>query len=178
MTDTITTPTEVQPITDLEKWATNHGATMLTAVGYLRVRLDEEAAPLTYVVNPQRTAVEVRRFDSNGLAVVEQRSISAYALTKPYILGPIMYEIAGKVIARSVRYTDDADNLDLVELSEHERYALPAEWHRPVWYDIATPAAWMCQVCWGESIAYQWPCDVASRHGRDIAKSLKLPYTR
>lgn len=182
MTSTVNTQTTVEPITNLEKWAIAYGAERLTVAGDLCVALDAEAVPLSFILNEARTAVSVSRADDSGKVTVAQQNVSAHTLVTPRLLGTVMAELAGDVIASAVHLRSspngpNPNDLDLVELSEHERYALPAGYHWPIWYDIATPAAWMCTVCWGDGIAHGWPCAVAARHGRDIATAAGLRYT-
>jgi hypothetical protein len=64
------------------------------------------------------------------------------------------------------------------ELTYPERQALPPVYHQPVWYDLATPAAWICSVCWDEGRTDGWPCTVASRDGGPIADYAGLDATR
>lgn len=68
----------------------------------------------------------------------------------------------------------DPDDFDLLELTEAERRALPAGFHRPMWYALATPAAWLCAVCWGDGTASQWPCEPAIAGGPELARELGL----
>lgn len=49
-----------------------------------------------------------------------------------------------------------------------ERRKLPARFHTPHWYDLITPPAWICAVCWDEGSTYGWPCKVASEHGGEV----------
>jgi hypothetical protein len=57
------------------------------------------------------------------------------------------------------------------ELTEEERSALPPEYHQPVWMDLSTPGYWMCSQCWGEGTSTTWPCEVAGREGKTVAKA-------
>jgi hypothetical protein len=49
-----------------------------------------------------------------------------------------------------------------------ERQKLPARFHTPHWYDLITPPAWICAVCWDEGSTCQWPCKVAAEHGGEV----------
>jgi hypothetical protein len=48
------------------------------------------------------------------------------------------------------------------------RAALPARFHVPTWYDLATPHSWICEVCWAEGITSAWPCATARKLGSGV----------
>ena len=64
------------------------------------------------------------------------------------------------------------------ELTYADRQALPAVYHQPVWCDLATPATWICSVCWDDGVTHGWPCGPAARDGRPIADYAGLEATR
>jgi hypothetical protein len=43
-----------------------------------------------------------------------------------------------------------------------------------VWYALATPAAWICEVCWDDGETVGWPCAAAAKDGRPIAEHAGL----
>ena len=49
-----------------------------------------------------------------------------------------------------------------------ERQKLPARFHTPRWYDLITPPAWICAVCWDEGTTCQWPCKTAFENGGEV----------
>lgn len=65
----------------------------------------------------------------------------------------------------------------MVELTEAQRVELPAVYHRPHFYGLAEPVAWICEACWGEGWTTAWPCDVATAGGVDLAKSLGVGWS-
>jgi hypothetical protein len=71
------------------------------------------------------------------------------------------------------------DDVDINEMTFEERRALPARYHRPYYMDLGTPSVWTCTACWDaeEAIAYSWPCEVAQRDGRDVARALGLEHS-
>lgn len=73
--------------------------------------------------------------------------------------------------------TTDPDDLDLLALTDEERYNLPAVFHRPVWYDLCAPPLWACEVCWSDGVLNGWPCAVAAKEGRAVAKAAGLRHT-
>lgn len=64
------------------------------------------------------------------------------------------------------------------ELTYLERRALPAVYHQPFWDGNASPAAWICQVCWDDGVSHAWPCTPAKRGGGAIADYAGLDQTR
>ena len=70
------------------------------------------------------------------------------------------------------------DYEDLLDLTLEEREALPAVHHRPVFDGLGTPNAWLCAVCWDEGTVYGWPCEAATKGGRELAEALGLEHYR
>lgn len=64
----------------------------------------------------------------------------------------------------------------ITELTEDQRKALPAHYHRPFFDALSTPSAWVCEVCWGDGWSTQWPCLPARDGGIELAKSLNLGF--
>jgi hypothetical protein len=65
-------------------------------------------------------------------------------------------------------------SIDVMELTETERVALPAIHHRPVFLGTCTPATWICAVCWGEGWSTGWPCTPATAGGVELGRHLGL----
>jgi hypothetical protein len=63
------------------------------------------------------------------------------------------------------------------ELTEQERCALPAAYHRPYFDGLAKPNAWICAVCWGDGWTQLWPCFTARENGVELAKSLGVGWS-
>lgn len=70
-----------------------------------------------------------------------------------------------------------SEQVDLLELTEEQRKALPPEYHRPYFEGLGRPRSWICEVCWGDGWNQQWPCDAALQHGVDLAKSLGVGWS-
>jgi hypothetical protein len=66
---------------------------------------------------------------------------------------------------------------ELVEMTEEERQALPAENHQPHWMGLTTPPTWICRVCWGDGWTASWPCKVAERDGKAVAEAGGLSFS-
>jgi len=64
-----------------------------------------------------------------------------------------------------------ADYHSTWELTEEQRIALPAEYHQPVWMDLGKPKLWICAQCWGEGTMTSWPCEVAAKDGKAVARA-------
>lgn len=59
-------------------------------------------------------------------------------------------------------------------LSEEERIALPAVYHRPVWDALGEPHTWICAACWGDGWTTRWPCRPATVGGKELGEALGL----
>lgn len=70
-----------------------------------------------------------------------------------------------------------APDVVVSELTAAERVALPARYHQPHWDGLGTPHSWICQACWGDGWQTPWPCDVATRGGREVAEAAGLSYS-
>lgn len=64
--------------------------------------------------------------------------------------------------------------IDVMELTEDERVALPAVHHRPVFDGMGKPHTWICAVCWGDGWMTKWPCKPATRGGKELGEALGL----
>ena len=62
------------------------------------------------------------------------------------------------------------------ELTDEARAALPAEYHQPVWMDLTTPKSWICAQCWGDGWTEAWPCEVAEKDGKAVARAGGLKF--
>lgn len=64
----------------------------------------------------------------------------------------------------------------MIDLTEEERLALPAVYHRPYFNDLGQPGIWVCEACWGDGWSTAWPCPVISTYpdAADLVESLKL----
>lgn len=63
------------------------------------------------------------------------------------------------------------------ELDEADRLALSPEHHQPHWDGMGTPHSWICTVCWGDGWQTSWPCEVAQKHGKEVAEAGGLRFT-
>lgn len=77
-----------------------------------------------------------------------------------------------------LRESGEIEHSHLTEMTYEERQALPAVYHRPVFYDMATPASWVCAVCWDDGLLEGWPCRPATGGGATIAADLGLEHVR
>lgn len=62
------------------------------------------------------------------------------------------------------------------ELTEEQRMAAPAALHQPHWDGLGKPHSWICTMCWGDGWQTQWPCPIATQHGRDVAEAGGMSY--
>lgn len=63
------------------------------------------------------------------------------------------------------------------DLSEQQRENLPGPYHRPYFNGLVKPVGWVCEACWGDGWATQWPCPAALSEGVELAESLGLGYS-
>jgi hypothetical protein len=71
----------------------------------------------------------------------------------------------------------DLSSEEIVELTDEQRIALPVRYHKPRWDGIGVPHLWVCQACWGDGWATQWPCKTATEGGRELAEQLGLDFS-
>lgn len=76
-------------------------------------------------------------------------------------------ERGGDVRAILLEAPDHPYYEDLPETIE-ERRKLPARFHVPVWDGDGQPNLWLCAVCWEDDAVWQWPCEVAAKHGGEV----------
>ncbi|MER7361872.1 hypothetical protein [Nonomuraea wenchangensis] len=62
----------------------------------------------------------------------------------------------------------DHPGYDVLPDTLEERRKLPARFHIPVWDGVGRPNAWLCAVCWGDGVVYEWPCKTAVEHGGEV----------
>jgi hypothetical protein len=67
---------------------------------------------------------------------------------------------------------------DLMDMTDDQRVALPAEHHRPVFDGLGEPHSWICAVCWGDGWQTSWPCEAATVGGVDLGRSLGVQVVR
>jgi len=82
------------------------------------------------------------------------------------------------VVQSRPRAEQMATVVDLLELTDEERVALPAVHHRPVFDSLSTPRLWHCAVCWGDGWLTGWPCKPAIAGGIELAGALGLECSR
>lgn len=65
---------------------------------------------------------------------------------------------------------------DINEMTDEQRVALPAIYHRPVFFGYIEPPSWICDICWGEGWTTGWPCAPARTRegGQALGKVLGL----
>lgn len=67
-------------------------------------------------------------------------------------------------------------DVDLLDMTEEERMALPATYHRPLFDGLGEPHSWICEVCWGDGWQTSWPCDPATSGGLELAQGSGMRY--
>lgn len=67
---------------------------------------------------------------------------------------------------------------ELLAMTYLERQSLPARHHTPHFYDLGSPAGWICTVCWDDGEVNAWPCAPAIAGGVELADALGLGYSR
>lgn len=72
---------------------------------------------------------------------------------------------------------EKSDRFSIGELTEEQRVALPAIYHRPHFNGLVTPKSWRCAVCWGEGWTQLWPCEKAVESGVELAESLGVGWS-
>lgn len=63
---------------------------------------------------------------------------------------------------------------DLCEMTDEQRVALPAIYHRPVFDGLGMPHSWICSACWGDCWQTSWPCEPATKGGVELGRALGL----
>jgi hypothetical protein len=77
---------------------------------------------------------------------------------------------------KTIRSSAMSETVYLPDLTDDEREALPAAYHRPVFDGMARPHSWICAACWGDGWTTQWPCEPATAGGLELAKAIGLEY--
>jgi hypothetical protein len=70
-----------------------------------------------------------------------------------------------------------SQDVHALELTDEERLALPAEFHRPVFDGLGAPHSWICSACWGDGFTTSWPCEPATRGGLTVARAAGFEFS-